>query len=520
MSFEATYADFSADPARLSNVGVTLHRARPAGSHLVVDAGGSVTLEFEVADPEGVPQVTLTVTALVSKSGRSPGYAPVDVLFQGEALAENLTVPGGGDLPQDNVFAVPGRLLKRGTNTLEIRSSPEARTMLWLHRITLDPVFERGRSERARTAEAARDSVFAFRTERRPAHAAASAPWQSAPRLLFHVDRGERSLPAQLGWRGTDGAEAAISFQSNMSDFHGCYRTADGAAYEYRGRLTGRWPFTAETENLSTAALHRFRTEEGWGGGWHASEELRLLVEDGAVPVERVTWRDQRGNSGVAVLHGVSAEAEVAGVEASDELREAHEVAGNLLEDSRAKWLAPDDVAHLDLTLARPAAVASYSLTTANDHPDRDPRDWTLHGSHDGRTWTPLDTRTGETFDARFQTREFTLRAGAGGGFGAGAGAETGGYRHYRLDITRNGGAGEVQLARVRLAAPADGQAFTGYYQRFDEGPIGYRGTPAPASPGSSARRLAVDLETAARGLAETARSLTALASQLRHGRG
>ncbi|WP_166026321.1 alpha-1,2-mannosidase [Streptomyces chilikensis] len=518
MSFEATYADFSADPARLSNADVTLHRARPAGSHLVVDAGGTVTLDFEVEDPQDVPQATLTVTALVSKAGPSLGHAPVDVLFQGEALAENLIVPGGGDLPQDNVLAVPGRLLKQGTNTLEIRSSAEARTALRLYRITLDPVFERGRSERARTAEAARDSVFAYRTERRPAHAAASAPWQPAPRLLFHVDRGERSLPAQLGWRGADGAEAAVSFQSGMSDFHGCHRAADGTAYEYRGRLTGRWPFTAETENLTTAPLHRFRTEEGWGGSWHASQELRLLVEDGAVPVERVTWRDQRGNSGVAVLHDASAEAEVAGVEASDEFREAHEVAGNLLEDSRAKWLARDDVARLDFTLVRPAAVASYSLTTANDYPDRDPRDWTLYGSHDGRTWTPLDTRTGEVFEARFQTREFAVRAGAGTGTDAGLrdDAGAGGHRHYRLDITRNHGAGEIQLARVRFAESAGGQAFTGYYQRWNEGPIGYRGTPVPASPTTAARRLAVDLEAAAQGLAETARSLTALASRLR----
>ncbi|MFE6286188.1 alpha-1,2-mannosidase [Streptomyces sp. NPDC057877] len=505
MGFDVTYADLSVDPPLLSNADVRYDRARFAGSHVALSAGGTVTLDFEVEDPEDVPQATLTLTALVSKLGPALGHAPMDVLVQGEALAEGLTVPGGGDLPQDNVFAVPGRLLKPGTNTLEIRSSDRASSMLWLYRITLDPVWERGRSERARAAEAARDTVFTYRTELRPAHSS-SAPWQAAPRLFFHVDRGEHSLPAQLGWQTEDGVESAISFQSNMSDFHGSYRAADGTAYEYRGRLTDRRPFSDDIQNLSASVLHRFHTEEGWGGRWHTSDELRLLVDDGGAPVSRVTWRDQRGNSGVAMLHAASHDAEVTAVEASDEFDEAGEGADNLLEDQRSKWLASDDTAHVDFTFARPTAVASYSLMSANDCPDRDPRDWTLHGSHDGRTWIPLDTRSGETFAGRFETREFHPRASARP------------YRHYRLDITRNAGGSEIQLARVRFAEAPGGQVFTGYYQRHNEGPIGYRGTPAapytsalPAAP-----RVAAELETAAASLAETAQTLAALASQLR----
>ncbi|WP_234436324.1 alpha-1,2-mannosidase [Streptomyces sp. NRRL S-813] len=462
-----------------------------------------MTLDFEVEDPEDVPQATFTITALVSKLGSSLGYAPLDVLLQGEKLAEDLIVPGGGDLPQDNVFAVPGRLLKPGTNTLEIRSSAKARSMLWLYRITLDPVWERGRSERARTAEAARDSVFTYRTELRPAHSS-SALWQPAPRLLFHVDRNERSLPAQLGWRTEDGTESAISFQSNMSDFHGCYRAADGTAYEYRGRLTDRRPFSDETQNLSAAVLHRFHTEEGWGGSWHTASELRLLVDDGGAPVERVTWRDQRGNSGVVVLHASSAEVEITEVAASGEYEVADEVAVNLLEeDQYSKWLTLDVTAHLDFTLARPTAVASYSLMSANDFPARDPRDWTLYGSHDGRTWTPLDTRSGESFAGRFETRVFHLRSNARA------------YRHYRLDITRNAGETAIQLAQVRFAEAPGGQVFTGYYQRYNEGPIGYRGTPVASAALPAAPRVASELEAAVASLTETAQSLAALASQL-----
>lgn len=504
MSMKATFADFSVTPARLSNATARHHRSRFAGSHLALDAGGSVEVDFEVEDPGAIPEATLTLTGLVSKLGSSLGHAPIDVLLQGETLAEDLTVPGGGDLPQDNVFAVPGRLLEPGTNTLEIRVSEKARSMFWLYRITLDPVYERGRSERARAAEAARDSVFAYRTERRAAHS--SSRWEQAPRLLFHIDRDERSLPAQLGWRGEDGAESAVSFQSNMSDFYGHHRGADGAHYEYRGRLTGSWPFPEGLEQAPAHSLHRFDTEEGWGGGWHRSHELRLLVDDGGAPVERVTWRDQRGNSGTAALHIAPAEAEVTDVEASDEFEEAGETADNLLDDDRTKWLADDDTALLDFTLARPHALTSYALMSANDFPDRDPRDWILHGSHDGHTWTPLDHRTGEIFTGRFQTREFTLR-----------GYPTA-YAHLRLEITRNAGATETQLARVRfLEAPA-GPGFTGYYQRYNEGPIGYRGTPVPAPTPSvlPAARLATELEAAVRSLTDTAQTLAALATHLR----
>ncbi|OQR65497.1 alpha-1,2-mannosidase [Streptomyces maremycinicus] len=514
---KATFADFSADPVRLSNAVVEHDRAGFGGSHLALHAGGTVLLDFEVADPEDIPEATLTVTALVSRLGSARGHAPIDVLLQGDPLAEDLTVPGGGDLPQDCVFSVPAHMLKPGTNTLEIRVSAEARSMLRLYRITLDSVDARGASERALAALAARNSVFAYRTEIRDAHASSATPWQEAPRLVFHLDRDEHLLPAQLGWRGADGAESAISFQSNMSDFHGCHRAADGTAHEYRGRLTGGWVFPEGIEETSAAGLHRFRTEEGYGGGWHSSPELRLLVDDGGAAVERVTWRDQRGNSGVAALHGVpgdggAADTEVIDVEASDEFEEAGETADNLLNGSRTKWLGWDDTAVLRFTLARSAVVTSYVLTSANDAPDRDPRDWTLHGSADGRTWTPLDSRTGESFDSRFQAREFALRA------------PTTAYRHYRLDITRNSGAQETQLARVRFVEGPAGRAFTGYYQRYNEGPIGYRGTPVPApAPATEslavpAPRLAADLEAAVRSLTDTAQTLAELASRLRDG--
>ena len=54
--------------------------------------------------------------------------------------------------------------------------------------------------------------------------------------------------------------------------------------------------------------------------------------------------------------------------------------------------------------------VTAYALTTANDRPDRDPRDWRLSGSADGgKTWTTLDARKGEVFAGRQVKRVFPI---------------------------------------------------------------------------------------------------------------
>ncbi|MTJ48840.1 LamG-like jellyroll fold domain-containing protein [Dolichospermum sp. UHCC 0259] len=82
--------------------------------------------------------------------------------------------------------------------------------------------------------------------------------------------------------------------------------------------------------------------------------------------------------------------------------------------------------------------VTEYKITSANDVPARDPKNWTLQGSNDGSNWTNLDTRNNETFSSRFQTRSFTLNNSTG-------------YSYYRLNITANNGDSATQLAELQL---------------------------------------------------------------------
>ena len=105
------------------------------------------------------------------------------------------------------------------------------------------------------------------------------------------------------------------------------------------------------------------------------------------------------------------------------------------------KYLVERAATWLQQRTATSAIVTQYSLTSANDAPERDPLSWTLEGSSTGAagSWTVLDTRTNQGFVNRQQTRVFTANT---------AGTA---YSYYRLNISANHGAGITQLAEWRL---------------------------------------------------------------------
>ncbi|KAM0034166.1 putative peptide-N(4)-(N-acetyl-beta-glucosaminyl)asparagine amidase [Helianthus debilis subsp. tardiflorus] len=55
--------------------------------------------------------------------------------------------------------------------------------------------------------------------------------------------------------------------------------------------------------------------------------------------------------------------------------------------------------------------LCSYELMSANDAPERDPKDWVVEGSDDGgSSWRVLDEQTGQTFDNRFQRKAYKVK--------------------------------------------------------------------------------------------------------------
>lgn len=111
--------------------------------------------------------------------------------------------------------------------------------------------------------------------------------------------------------------------------------------------------------------------------------------------------------------------------------------------DVSTKWLGRERTAWIELQFSEPEKVIKYAFTSANDAPGRDPKDWKLSGSNDGKEWTTLDTRTNESFKDRFQTKIYEFENGNE-------------YVYYRLDITKNAGDSLTQLAEIQLSNGID----------------------------------------------------------------
>ncbi|MGV9239899.1 glycoside hydrolase domain-containing protein, partial [Streptomyces nigra] len=153
----------------------------------------------------------------------------------------------------------------------------------------------------------------------------------------------------------------------------------------------------------------------------------------------------------------------VTDVRANGENSGAGEVKENLADgEPGSKWLVFEATGWVEFDLDKPARITKYALTSANDFAERDPRNWTLKGSLDGKDWKTVDTRSDQTFAERFQTKTYDL-------------AEPAEYQHFRLEITKNNGAsGVLQLADVQFSTGGDdGPVPQDMLSLVDRGPSG-----------------------------------------------
>ena len=109
------------------------------------------------------------------------------------------------------------------------------------------------------------------------------------------------------------------------------------------------------------------------------------------------------------------------------------ELPANVLDNSTAsKWLAfqPNGTFYqVQFDGAAQHAVNTYTITSANDAPERDPYRWTLSGSNNGVNFTVVDQQSGQRFTARGQTQQFVV-------------GNTQAYNYYRFDFLTPLGAG------------------------------------------------------------------------------
>lgn len=85
-----------------------------------------------------------------------------------------------------------------------------------------------------------------------------------------------------------------------------------------------------------------------------------------------------------------------------------------------------------------PQITGAYTITSANDAPERDPKNWTLEGSNNGVDWTVLDTRTNQSFGSRFLTVKYSF-------------SNQQAYKFYRYYVTAVGSGNTWQQAEWRM---------------------------------------------------------------------
>lgn len=121
-------------------------------------------------------------------------------------------------------------------------------------------------------------------------------------------------------------------------------------------------------------------------------------------------------------------------ITASSQIHESESKEMAFDNDVNTKWLTSFTATgwiEFQFPVGNQYAITSYSISSANDAPERDPGSWTLYGSNDNINWDVVDTRTGQSWDQRFSRREFEC-------------ASPNAYNSYLLDITSNNGSSNL----------------------------------------------------------------------------
>jgi hypothetical protein len=132
------------------------------------------------------------------------------------------------------------------------------------------------------------------------------------------------------------------------------------------------------------------------------------------------------------------------------------------------KWLdhnnwkgAPTEANPAWVMLQFPQAVTvnKLAITSANDAPARDPENFNLEASNDGKNWLRLASFVGESFEQRFERKLFQFGNDLA-------------FSYYRLNISKNKGDDTLmQVAEIEMIGPqynsvdhseAAGTAFSG----------------------------------------------------------
>lgn len=104
--------------------------------------------------------------------------------------------------------------------------------------------------------------------------------------------------------------------------------------------------------------------------------------------------------------------------------------------EPQSKWLTFNAKGWLEYTFKKKDKVVTYGLTSGNDHPERDPREWRVLGSNDGVNWEVIDTRSDQSWKDHERGLAKTFKV-----------SRPGDYSIYKLDVVKIQSGDKLQIA-------------------------------------------------------------------------
>jgi alpha-L-fucosidase 2 len=175
--------------------------------------------------------------------------------------------------------------------------------------------------------------------------------------------------------------------------------------------------FSGDLETAKNLLDANFKYGEGisgWGdknqfGCYQILGDLTLRFKSSDLRPGVTSPSGHASGDGVGVAMGISMNG-VAG--APTTLSTGKSIRSTFDGSDQTKWCVPNAGNAVIWQASLPAAqkVSDYSVTSADDMPVRDPKEWTLEGSNDGKQWTTLDKQVmPEPFPNRFEKKSFTI---------------------------------------------------------------------------------------------------------------
>ncbi|MFP6874094.1 MAG: discoidin domain-containing protein, partial [Verrucomicrobiales bacterium] len=109
----------------------------------------------------------------------------------------------------------------------------------------------------------------------------------------------------------------------------------------------------------------------------------------------------------------------------------AYDIFDNTVGGGQAKWCCDGPPQNATVEFEEPVSLTHFTITSGNDTPDRDPRDWQIQGSNDGINFEPIFVRASNevVWTARNQTARVDLPSASDA------------YKYIRYEVTRTNNA-------------------------------------------------------------------------------